>query len=255
MEVDFGRAADDYTHYRAGFPPELLDRLRRFGVGLPGQRILDLGTGTGTLARQFSARGCLVVGVDPSAQMLDQAEALALDSNLSIEFVEALAEDTGLEDDAFDVVTAGQCWHWFDRSKAAREAFRLVKPGGKIVITHFDWLPLPANVVEETEALIVAHNSKWRGAGGHGIYAPWFADLSIAGFVDLESFSFDVSVNYSHEAWRGRIRASAGVGATMPPTEVVQFDAELVAMLTEKFPTAELQVPHRVFCLVGSRHP
>ena len=48
--VDFGKTAEDYRHHRAGFPPELLDRLAGFGVGGPGQRLLDVGTGTGTLA-------------------------------------------------------------------------------------------------------------------------------------------------------------------------------------------------------------
>ena len=43
-------------------------------------------------------------------------------------------------------------------NSAALEARRLLAPSGRLVIAHFDWLPLPGNVVEATEALIKAHN-------------------------------------------------------------------------------------------------
>ena len=67
-EIDptgFGNAADDYATHRAGFPPELVRRLESFGVGAPGQCLVDLGTGTGTLARQFAAKAVEVIGIDP----------------------------------------------------------------------------------------------------------------------------------------------------------------------------------------------
>lgn len=49
-EVDFGRAANDYAKHRPGFPPVFFDHVKALGIGAAGQRILDLGTGTGTLA-------------------------------------------------------------------------------------------------------------------------------------------------------------------------------------------------------------
>jgi 2-polyprenyl-3-methyl-5-hydroxy-6-metoxy-1,4-benzoquinol methylase len=57
MSVDFGRTAGDYAAYRAGFPDEFFSRLADMNVGLDGQRVVDLGTGTGALARGFARGG------------------------------------------------------------------------------------------------------------------------------------------------------------------------------------------------------
>ena len=57
MNPDFGKTSSDYSKHRAGFPPSFFVRLRERGIGLSRQRILDLGTGTGTLARGFASAG------------------------------------------------------------------------------------------------------------------------------------------------------------------------------------------------------
>jgi SAM-dependent methyltransferase len=254
MQVDFGKTASDYAKYRAGFPSALFDRLLDDRIIASTDRILDLGTGTGSFARGFALRGCNVTGLDPSLPLLDQSKRLDGESGVTIRYVEARAENTGLPNHSFDVVTAGQCWHWFDRPRAAAEARRLLTPGGRLLIAHFDWLPLPGNLVEATESLICTHNPAWAtgsGPGSTGIHPKWFADLSGAGFIGIESFTFDVAVPYSHEAWLGRIRASAGVGASMPPDAIVRFDDAHKELLAKRFPGEPLQVPHRVFAVHG----
>jgi len=250
MGIDFGKTVQDYGRYRAGFPDELFTRLAKFGVGVAGQRVLDLGTGTGTLARGFARRACEVTGLDPSIPLTEEAKRLDEEANITIRYVIAKAEQTGLPDASFDVVTAGQCWHWFDRSKAAQEVRRLLVSRGWLVIAHFDWIPLPGNVVEATEKLIEQHNPEWKLSGGRGVYSRWLGDVAIAGFENIETFSFDVFTPYSHEAWRGRIRASAGVAATLGPEQVARFDADLQKLLQERFPQDPLAVHHRVFALV-----
>jgi len=251
MSVDFGRTASDYACHRAGFPEALFDRLAQGGVVVAGQRLLDLGTGTGSLARGFARRGLQVVGLDPSLPMLDEARRLDDTAGVAVQYVEARAESTGLPDASFDVVSAGQCWHWFEPARAAREVRRLLRPGGRVVIAHFDWLPLPGNVVEATERLIRQHNPGWRGHGGSGLYPACLADLALAGFAGLETFSFDQAVSYAHEAWRGRIRASAGVAASLDAAAVARFDAEHKALLAHDFPGDPLQVPHRCWAAIG----
>src|SRR5262245_48677024 len=128
MPIDFGKTAQDYGRYRAGFPPAFFDRVATYGIGLPGQRVLDLGTGTGPLARGFALRDCQVTGLDPSISLTEEAKRLDQEAGVSVRYVTAKAEQTGLPDASFDVVTAGQCWHWFDRPKAAQEVQRLLVP-------------------------------------------------------------------------------------------------------------------------------
>ena len=253
MEVDFGKTAEDYRRYRAGFPDAFFERLAAVGIGVRGQRVLDLGTGTGTLARGFARRGCAVTALDVSAALEDEARQLDAEAGVTVEYMIGRAEDTGLAEAGFDLVSAGQCWHWFERPKAAHEARRLLVPGGRLLIAHFDWLPLPGSVVAATERLIETYNPEWELGGRSGIHPAWIKDASGAGFRDIETFSFDVAVPYSHEAWRGRVRASAGIGASLPPEAVAEFDAEHERVLAERFPEDPLAAPHRVFAIFAVR--
>lgn len=249
--IDFGKTAADYARHRAGFPEQFFDRLSAIGVIRPGLTALDLGTGTGTIARGLARRGLHVTGLDKSEALMDAAKQLDAEAHVGVRYVKAAAENTGLAAGAFDLVTAGQCWHWFEREKAAAEARRVLKPGGRLVIAHFDWIALPGNMVDATENLIRAFNSEWNLWGGTGIYPQWLRDMAIAGFRQIESFTFDLDVPYSHEAWRGRIRASAGVGASMPPEKVERFDAELAKILRERFPEP-MTALHRVFAAIAT---
>src|SRR6185436_17180758 len=108
---DFGQTADDYARHRAEVPAELYDRLARgFGIGRAGQRVLDVGTGTGAVARALARRGCAATGLDPSAELLATATRLAAAEGLDVRFVQGVAEATGLPAESFDVVTAAVCW-------------------------------------------------------------------------------------------------------------------------------------------------
>ncbi|RZI40888.1 SAM-dependent methyltransferase [Herbaspirillum sp. HC18] len=251
--IDFGKTAADYRRHRAGFPEDYFARLAPYGVGVRGQRVLDLGTGTGTVARGLARRGCVVTAIDPASPLMAQARELDAEAGVHVDYREGTAEQTGLPDQSFDVVTAGQCWHWFKRDLAAAEASRVLRAGGTCVISHFDWLPLAGNVVEATEALIMRHNPAWKMAGGKGVHPAWFSDLAQAGFLGIESFSFDVDVIYNHDAWRGRIRASAGVAASLEQEAVCRFDEALAELLAKQFPSEPLAIPHRVFAVLGRK--
>ncbi|MBB5986508.1 class I SAM-dependent methyltransferase [Sphingobium lignivorans] len=252
-QVDFGRTASDYGTFRAGFPEAFFDRLAGTGAFSGVATILDVGTGTGTLARGFARRGMRVTGLDPAPALLDEAARLDRETGVTVDYRQGTAESLPFPDAAFDMVTAGQCWHWFDRAQAAAETFRVLRPGGFMVIAHFDWLPLRGSVVEATEGLILEANPAWTMGGGTGIYPQWPGDLADAGFTDIETCSFDVTQPYSHDGWCGRIRASAGVRASLDPAATDRFEEGLRALLAADFSAEPLLVPHRVWWASGRK--
>jgi len=257
--VDFGRSADDYARFRGGFPPALFDRLEAaFAVERPGRRLLDVGTGTGALAREFARRGWLVTATDPSADLLAQAREQDIEACIEVAYLQHPAEHSELPTASFDVVTAGRCWHWFDRAAAAAEIRRLLVPAGILAIAHFDRVVVaPGSVLETTQKLVERWNPDWAKSppmtfgGGVGLYPDWVRDLARAGFRDIETFSFDVTVGYTHESWRGRVRSGGGVGPSLCAEQVAALDAELDALLKREFPAEPLLVTHRAFATLG----
>jgi len=99
MSIDFGRTASDYAQHRAGFPDRFFDRVMADGTVSAGDRLVDLGTGTGTVARGFAMRGCRVTGLDPSDALRAEAEALDRAAGVSVRHAAGTAEATGLEAD------------------------------------------------------------------------------------------------------------------------------------------------------------
>jgi SAM-dependent methyltransferase len=248
-QPDWSQTSADYAKHRHGFPERFYAMIEREGLFAAGLRVLDIGTGTGTVARELARRGGDVLGLDPAPAQLAAARALAQREGVAARFAEGLAERTGQPADRFDLVVAAQCWHWFDRGLAAAEAKRVLKPGGALLICHYDWLPLPGSVAHATEFLIEARNPRWRMGRGTGFYPNWAGDLATAGFDRLAFAGFDHVALYAREDWRGRVRASAGVGGTLDDGAVAQFDAELGAFLDARFPGDPLSVPHRVFAI------
>jgi SAM-dependent methyltransferase len=249
--IDFGRTAADYERYRPGFPGGFFDRLGSVGWISPGLKALDIGTGTGSLALGFAARGMVTAGMDIAEQLLSAARRKAANSNLDIRFFVGTAEATGEPDAVYDLVSAGQSWWWFDSDRAATEAVRVLVPGGRLLICNFSYLPIAGSVAGRTEELILEHNPGWPKAGWRGVHPEQVQALDEAGFDDVVSFSYTVDVLFTHEAWRGRIRTCNGVGSTLDADEVEQFDTALAEMLANEFP-GTLTVPHRIFATSGT---
>ncbi len=109
---------------------------------------------------------------------------------------------------------------------------------------------MPGNLVEATEHLIERYNPDWPLGRGIDLYPAWLNDVAIADFQNIEIFSFDLQVPYTYEAWWERIWTSAGVTASLPPEQVIRFDAELKRLLVEQFPDDLLEVSHWVFAVI-----
>ena len=253
FKADFGKTAEDYARHRAGYPDWLFERLMRRGLARPGMHALDLATGTGYLARGLAQRGLNVTGVDISSEMMAAARELDRAQGLQIEYVTGKAEQTGLPSASFDLATAATCWHWFDATKTMAEVQRLLKPSGWLVICSQDWLPQGGNIVARTEAIVKRHNPAWNWDGLDGLKPGFVRDLRAGGFQSIESFTTDIEIPYDHESWRGRMRASAGIAASLAPDQVQAFDAELAAMLGKDFPKQPIPVAHCVCAAFGQK--
>ena len=142
IDVDFGRRSGDYAKDRPGFPGSFYDRVESF-VALNHTRAVDLGTGPGIVAIELAKRGATVTGVDISQNQINAARDRAAQAGVAdrCTFVVAPAENTTLPPGEFDLVTAGQCWGWFDEPQALREVNRLLRPGGRLVVGQYCSLP------------------------------------------------------------------------------------------------------------------
>ena len=253
-QIDFGRHSDDYAAYRRGFPASFYLRIDAIAP-IAGSRSLDLATGTGTIALELGARGSRAIGIDISQGQIATAIRVAKERNLEqvVEFRVARAENTGLDSNSFDLVTAGQCWHWFDSDSAMAEIRRVLRPGGVLVIAHYPYLVEHSAVARDTEALILEFNPKWTMAGSNGIYHEQIDEVIHGGFDLVEAFCYDRDEEFSHVRWRGRIRTCNGVGSGgMTPDDVVRFDDALRRMLSEAY-SDPMMIPHRVWCVVARK--
>jgi ubiquinone/menaquinone biosynthesis C-methylase UbiE len=234
---DWGKTSQDYARFRAGYPERFYDVLTALGIGTPGQRILDLGTGTGELARAFARRGARVVGVDIAANQIAAARDLAAGEGLDIGFYVCAAEAAEFPEASFDVVTAGQSWLYFDAAAMIPKVLRLLTAAGCLALTHLMWLPHKDAIARGSEELVLRYNPDWQAGGYKGTIPPmlsWARE-----HFDLRTFHTMLEpVAFTRESWRGRIRASRGVGASLATDEVERFDAEHRRLLEAIAPEA-----------------
>lgn len=131
---DWVRHADTNDYRNLFLMPRLLAMLGEVN----GRRILDLGCGEGGYSREIARRGGLVLGVDGSKRLIEIARDRTRDPGVAYRCANAAALD-GVHDEAFDhVVASMSLMDVEDYDGAIREAFRVTKPGGELLmsITH-----------------------------------------------------------------------------------------------------------------------
>ncbi|MGN9778517.1 class I SAM-dependent methyltransferase [Micromonospora sp. H33] len=122
--LSFGAAAADYDRFRPRYPEAAL-RWAMAGLATPA-RTVDLGAGTGILARGLLALGHEVTAVEPDPGMRAQFET----TTPGAPALAGSAESIPLPDGYADAVLVGQAYHWFDRERAHLEIARVLRPGG-----------------------------------------------------------------------------------------------------------------------------
>lgn len=128
--LSFGTVAASYDRGRPTYPHEAVTWA--LGTAAPGKqlRVLELGAGTGKLTEVLLDLGHDVLATEPDEQMLDVLSAKIPNVRATL----GSAEQIPVGDQQYDVVVAGQAFHWFDQPAALAEVGRVLAPGGRLVL-------------------------------------------------------------------------------------------------------------------------
>jgi SAM-dependent methyltransferase len=129
----FGEDAELFDRVRPSYPARLVDDVVGL-VGLPC-RAVDAGCGTGRAAVLLAERGVEGVGVEPHPAMAEVARRnLRAYPGWRVDVAGFEEWSPHPHDGPFDLVACAQAWHWIDREQGARNAQRLLRPGGWLTI-------------------------------------------------------------------------------------------------------------------------
>lgn len=239
---DWGKTSEDYAKYRDIYPDIFYQKIVSRGLCINGQKVLDLGTGTGVLPRNMYKYGADWVGTDISENQISQAKLLAGTNNMNIEFIAKPAEELSFPEEAFDVVTACQCFWYFDHEKLMPIIYRFLRKNGKLLILYMAWLPFEDKIAGASEELVLKYSPNWTGAGE--TRKPIGIPDVVYDYFDLEDHEeYNIMVPFTKESWHGRMRACRGVGASLSEDELMKWDKEHRKLLDEIAPE-EFEVLH-----------
>lgn len=246
---DWSSVSSEYAQFRDIYPQEFFSWLAETGVGRPGQRVLDTGTGTGAIPRAMAPLGAVWTGVDVSERQLDEARKLSGDAPIC--WQTARAEDLPFPDGSFDAVTAVQCFWYFDAVLAATEFSRVLVPNGWLIFGYLGWLADEDAIARSSEQIILKYNPHWSGA--HDSVRPLaIPDPYLAQFQLLKQEIRRYDIPFTRETWHGRLRACRGTRLEMSSNTFDAWDRDHRAMLAEKAPES-FTVPHYAVLAVMRR--
>ena len=227
---DFGRTSSDYAKYRDIYPEVFYRRIIDRNLYVNGQKVLDLGTGTGVLPRNLYRYGADWTAADLSAEQIEQAKLLSEEAGMHIACLCTSAEALDFPEKSFDVITACQCFWYFDHEKVIPCLHRLLKENGKLLILSMAWLPDEDEIAGRSEELVKKYNPAWSGAGEkrHPIVLP---EIIYRYFNLLDHEEYDVDIPFTRQSWHGRMKTCRGVGASLTGIDLSCWEREHLKLL------------------------
>jgi len=180
--------------------------------------VVDLGCGTGLSTRIWYDYADLVIGVDPSDDMREQAEAANKKLNLDeskIKFIKGDSGKVNLESGTVDIVTCSQSLHWMEPTATFNEVSRLLGPGGVFAAIDCDWPPV---INGEAELLYVEAMDKvstlGKQSGAYGGVNKWEKEGHLKRIKESEKFRYSREV-LVHSVEKGDANRLIGLGLSM----------------------------------------
>lgn len=237
---DWGKTSADYAKFRDIYPQEFYNKIIQRNLCRDGQKVLDIGTGTGVIPRNMYHYGAKWTGTDISEEQIEQAKTLS--QGKDIDYYVLSTEDINFSDNSFDVITACQCFWYFDHEQIMPRFARMLKPDGRILILYMAWLPFEDEIAGASENLVLKYNPQWGGAGEtmHPIIIP---DCYHEKFEVVYHEEYPLKVPFTRESWNGRMKACRGIGASLTGEEISKWEQEHVKLLFETAP-AEFEILH-----------
>jgi len=132
----FDEIADEYDRNRPMYPDELVDHACQLaGIG-DGDRVLEIGCGSGQLTRSLVARGLRVTALEPGRNLIALARK-NLEGAGAVEFVNARFEDAPCPHEHFRAVFAASALHWVDPKVSWRKIADVLVPGGTLALISY----------------------------------------------------------------------------------------------------------------------
>lgn len=258
MKINFGNVSKKYAAHRNDIPDKLVNSLNKRGVNFAGTKTVDLGSGTGALTRIIADKGADVIGIEPSLELIEEAETMDKAENKIISYSNRYAESTSLKSDFYDNITVMRAWHWFNREKVLKEAGRLLKENGRLIIIDSGFLSETA-LVQETMDLLKNHlpEQKLRAAGSkaqsnqliNSFPVEWFEEWKEKGFDLQDMFRRRYSVCFTNQEWCGRIGSLSWL-SSLPSDQREVVLHKLYIHLTKQFGQVTHHVPHGYYAVI-----
>lgn len=230
---DWGKTSSDYAKFRDIYPQQFYQKILDRKLCIDGQSVLDIGTGTGVIPRNMYRYGAKWTAADISENQIEQAKILS--EGMDIDYYTAATEDIDFPDQSFEVITACQCFFYFNHETVVPKLWRMIKPGGSILILYMAWLPFEDEIAGASEKLVLKYNPDWSGAGEtvHPIGIP---DCYEEKFQLVYREEFPLEVPFTRGSWNGRIKACRGIGASLTEEEICKWEEEHKKLLAQIAP-------------------
>jgi ubiquinone/menaquinone biosynthesis C-methylase UbiE len=148
----FDAIAGEYDRHRPAYPDELIDHACQLaGIGR-GDRVLEVGCGSGQLTRGLVTRGLRVTALEPGTSLMALARQ-NLEGAGAVEFVNAQFEDAPLPAGRFLAVFSASAFHWVDPEVGWQKAADVLVPGGTLALVSYFGLEEPRSQRDQEELL------------------------------------------------------------------------------------------------------